>query len=421
MTRLAMDETPPLAQFENARLHAMFAELETTRLNVEDKNRSNLFSWRGQFTPQFVDYLLETYARPGQRILDPFCGSGTVLQEAAARRLPAVGLEINPAAYAMAKFFAFSGLSPAGRKALVEQARESLHEAAQEFGPSLPLFQDAGGGYRESASNLLDLARRLLSGAGDKPTRLLLLLALFRAESAKAGELVATVSRALRFLSDQLLRLPGPENPPIAKLADARDAHTWVNQAADVIITSPPYINVFNYHQNYRALLELAGFDMLKVAHSELGSNRKHRSNRFLTVIQYCLDIELALHSFAKALAPNGLLIMVLGRESRVRGVAFGNSKIVASLIRGCGAFVEPQTYERVFVNRFGQSIFEDILVARRRGESDGSEHGREVAISCLQHALNDAVGEVRADIEEALALAASVRPSPLFNKSELI
>ena len=398
----------------------MLADLETARLNVENKTRSNLFSWRGQFTPQFVDYLLETYARPGQVVLDPFCGSGTVLQEAASRRLTAIGLEINPAAYAMARFFSLSALTQKARKSIVASAAQQVQSAIAQLPSDLPLFRESTD-YRESVSNLLDLGKQLLDKAEDKQTKLLVLLSLFRAESSKNGDLAKIVNRSFQFLSEQLLLLPLADRVPVATLSDARSAHLHVDQEAHVIVTSPPYINVFNYHQNYRALLELVGFDMLKVAHSEMGSNRKHRGNRFLTVIQYSLDIELAIKSFAKALAPNGLLIMVLGRESKVRGVSFANSAIVAALIERSGAFNKPTSHERVFVNRYGQSIFEDILVARRVGDSDSCEHAREVAGAFLHSALDSQVGEVRSNIEEALALVGAVCPSPLFNKSALI
>jgi len=123
----------------------MFSALESTRLNVDDKSRSNLFSWRGQFTPQFVDYLLETYARPGQRVLDPFCGSGTVLQEAASHGLAATGFEINPAAYAMAKFFSLCGLSHASRVTLAKSADEVLRSVLVTLDADLPLFRSSSG------------------------------------------------------------------------------------------------------------------------------------------------------------------------------------------------------------------------------------------------------------------------------------
>jgi len=398
----------------------MFAELETARLNVEEKNRSNLFNWRGQFTPQFIDYLLETYARPGQRVLDPFCGSGTVLQEAAAHRLAATGLEINPAAYAMAKFFSFAGLSQNARREVIRDASEVLFVATSELDDGLPLFRGASDG-REEAAGLLEVAVEVLARAEDKQTKLLLLLALFRADSGKNGNAVATVTRAFHFLADCLLQLPATAEAPVAALADARNAHLFFAQAADVILTSPPYINVFNYHQNHRALLELVGFDMLQVAQSEIGANRKHRGNRFLTVIQYCLDLEMCLNSFAQALAPDGLLILVLGRESRVRGIPFGNATIAEALLASNSAYSRLPSHERVFVNRFGWEIFEDILIARRTGAPAMSEAARGVATSALQRALGEAEGEVRVNLEEAVRLVESVQASPIFNKTALL
>lgn len=43
-----------------------------------------------------------------------------------------------------------------------------------------------------------------------------------------------------------------------------------------LVLTSPPYINVYNYHQQYRASAEALGWDLLEVAKTEIGSNRKH-------------------------------------------------------------------------------------------------------------------------------------------------
>jgi hypothetical protein len=71
-------------------------KLQPGLLNIEEKNRSNLFAWRGQFSPQLVECLLDAYCLPGSVVLDPFAGSGTVLFEAALRSLPAYGFEINP-------------------------------------------------------------------------------------------------------------------------------------------------------------------------------------------------------------------------------------------------------------------------------------------------------------------------------------
>jgi hypothetical protein len=127
-------------------------------------------------------------------------------------------------------------------------------------------------------------------------------------------------------------------------------------------VTSPPYINVFNYHQHYRRSVESLGFDLLKVAKSEIGSNRKHRQNRFLTVIQYCLDMAAVLHELHRVCRPQTRLVVVLGRESKVRKTPFYNSEIVARLaVMSCGCNLLTRQ-ERVFQNRFGELIYDEIL-----------------------------------------------------------
>ncbi len=47
---------------------------------IENMERSNPFPWNGQFSPQLVETLLQTYAPSGGFMLDPFLGSGTVLK-----------------------------------------------------------------------------------------------------------------------------------------------------------------------------------------------------------------------------------------------------------------------------------------------------------------------------------------------------
>src|SRR3989339_1709508 len=79
-------------------------------LDIEDKKRSNLFAWRGQFSPQLIECLLDAYCLPESVILDPFAGSGTVLFEAAAMSLSAYGFEVNPAAWSFSKLYEFANL-----------------------------------------------------------------------------------------------------------------------------------------------------------------------------------------------------------------------------------------------------------------------------------------------------------------------
>jgi hypothetical protein len=89
---------------------------------------------------------------------------------------------------------------------------------------------------------------------------------------------------------------------------------------------------VFNYHQNNRIAMESLRWQLLEIAKSEIGSNRKHRGNRLLTVAQYCRDMFDVFVELRRVLKPCGKAIFVIGRTSSVRGIPFQNGTIVSAL-----------------------------------------------------------------------------------------
>ena len=393
--------------------------LEQARLDVVDKTRSNMFNWRGQFTPQLVEYLLDTYAESTDVSFDPFCGSGTVLLESARRNIKSVAYEISPAAYAMAKFLTLSTLTHSDREELFESVKAPIDGLIGSY-PDLPIF-DIHGEFRDRYRNLLGFAADLFAKTETKTETLLALVILFHAENNHKGYLAPAILRACKATQANLMALPHTTVSLSAELCDARLSHRHQRSSTDIIITSPPYINVFNYHQNYRALLEVLGFNLLKIAESEIGSNRKNRGNRFRTVVQYALDMEQALLSFAQSLRQEGLLILIVGRESRVRGIPFSNSSILKEIALSSRAYELESQNERLFLNRFGQHIKEDILILRQSHPPTSGTHAREIARRHLESTLGTASGEVKQDIVLALSNVETIQPSPFLNGKEMI
>lgn len=384
------------------------------RLDVTDKSRSNLFSWRAQFTPQFVDYILDTFAKTGCVVLDPFAGSGTVLQECSAKDLSCHGFEINPAAYAMSKFFSFANCSEVERLQVLSPLEEKVKRLAEPF-RDLPLFKQSED-FRESYKNLLDFSGLLFSEISDKQERILALNTLFVAESGQKNGLTKTITSSFEYIKQSTLGLPFSDSVINTHLADARSVDRFCHSTVDLILTSPPYINVFNYHQNHRAILEKLGWNLLKVAVSEFGSNRKNRGNRFKTVTQYCLDMAKSIVSFWHTLKPDGVLILVIGRESNVRRVPFHNSFIVKDLLRFSEGFGSVTNYERTFTNRYGIKIKEDIIVTKRAPSIPTNSRARDVARKHLTTAIHCSPSDVHAEIKEAIDTIPSTEESPLFS-----
>lgn len=199
--------------------------------------------------------------------------------------------------------------------------------------------------------------------------------------------------------------------------ADARSL-PLEDGSVDLALTSPPYINIHNYHQKFRRSVEAMDWNVLNFARSEIGSNRQNRANRFLTVIQYSLDMALALREMARAAKTGARLILVLGRESSVRGARFFNGELVARIaLRSVGLELD-RCQERVFRNRYGIDIYEDILHFHTGGglcdEASTLENARHVAKRFLLETRSQAPKKERPGIDDAAASADSVSPSPV-------
>lgn len=146
-----------------------------------------------------------------------------------------------------------------------------------------------------------------------------------------------------------------------AFLSDARLLPISENKI-DFVVTSPPYINVFNYHQNYRKAAEILGWDLLKIAKSEIGSNRANRGNRFYTVVQYCLDIANSLKELSRVCKKDARLVFVVWHESNVLGVPFYNADIIEKIGILSGLYRKVLRQKRTFKNKFGKIITEDLI-----------------------------------------------------------
>ena len=347
-------------------------------LNIETKNRSNLFAWRGQFSPQLIECLLEAYCLPESIVLDPFAGSGTVLAEAATKSLCAFGFEINPSAWSFSKVYEFANIESAKRESVIAELRSKIEH---EF--PVILFSDDSLPLDAVEERVIRIAQAISDDAKVLCNALVVLLDIFNNPITNGF-----VQSKFMALTELVRQLPYSARTIKADLRDAR-ALPLNNQSVDFAVSSPPYINVFNYHQNYRRSVEVLGWDLLRVARSEIGSNRANRGNRFLTVVQYCIDMANSLQELARVLKPEGRAVLVVGYESRVLGVPFHNADIVEQLALQCGSFSVSLRQKREFTNRFGDIIREDILNLRRDDYSANSEVpvivGRTVAKEALE------------------------------------
>ncbi|MCW5802269.1 MAG: hypothetical protein KIT31_07770 [Deltaproteobacteria bacterium] len=286
-------------------------------------------------------------------ILDPFCGSGTVLVEAAAAELPAVGVDLNPLATLVAR--AKTWLVPPHRRRKLREAAHAIaggvlaagkaaRRAAFEPMPRRrPTGFDPNARDRRLAAWFAPHVRReleALAAAVDDVERddaelggiLLACLSaiLYKVSSRTSdtdgtwvdrdiarGQACRLFAQRADLLSAGLDDLPPRPRPRVVE-ADARTLGTAgivPDGTAGGVVTSPPYAGTYDYAEHQRLR-----FDFLALHHrdfdaGEIGARRSFDQPREGSNPTAAWRTALAdtLHTLGRALAPGARAAIVIG------------------------------------------------------------------------------------------------------------
>jgi DNA modification methylase len=385
--------------------------IDQNLLNIANKYKSNPLPWNGQFSPQLVQVLLNYYSKNTDIIYDPFLGSGTTLLEAGELNRKAYGTEINYAAVCLSRIYGLVNSDFPYRMVLVNEFENILINHGILFSDSL---------FSEN-KNIINQIKDLIEKYSDSKYKVLLDCFVILLDFYKKDFSPKWLAMKWYKIKDLIKSLPVSDQEIIVLQEDARET-SLSNSLIDFIITSPPYINVFNYHQQYRSSSEYLNGSVLPSAQAEIGSNRKNRGNRFYTVIQYCMDMSLVFNELNRICKDESRIIFIVGRESSVRKTNFRNGEIVSEIACACCYMKLVNRQERVFINRYGINIYEDILhFTSTKNIKDPVSHAKSIAYNLLNNVVDYAPEESQYDLKDALEKIDDIRPSPSLKIKELV
>jgi Predicted DNA modification methylase len=248
-------------------------------------------SYAGRMHPSTARTAIARFSQAGQDVLDPFCGSGTVLVEAMAAGRKAVGSDASPLAVVIARVRSTT-LGPEGRLRLVESARQIAEQAAERARkrtrPEIPQWargekdrffphvafelyglraligetkeDDVGHALRACLSSILV---KFMRGSDEAVARRIGRGVPSHFFASRAEEL----ARGLEALER---RTPAGTPVPQIHVADARDLGLLAAGGFDLILSSPPYAGTYDYaeHHDVRFLwlgLPRANLDRVQV------------------------------------------------------------------------------------------------------------------------------------------------------------
>ena len=292
-------------------------------------------SYAGRMHPSTARTAIAELSKPGQRILDPFCGSGTVLVEAMASARVAVGVDASPLAILIAKVRS-TLLDEAACERLVLAAREisdeSCERARKRIRPTIPAWAS-----REKerfsphvALELLGL-RELLGETGEDPIGYALracfssILVKFmrQKEIPSEGEPGQRIGRGVpsRFfagraeeLARSLLALaqktPKGTPQPEIQLGDARKLAHLKDASFHLVLSSPPYAGTYDY-----ADLHDVRFLWLGLSREDLDRKQVGARTEFLGSPEkrWQRDRRKWLGEIGRVVKPGGAVVLVIG------------------------------------------------------------------------------------------------------------
>ena len=256
----------------------------STSLDARNEARHRWFWVKEGFSPLLVRTAIETeHCRPKDLVVDPFCGGGTVPLEALRRQMASAGAEVNP-------FLAFAANAKVRtpEKPAVGIWRDRARQAIF-VGTYSPLIgfstfaktKHKRGLFNQSVLKGFRSAWQSLEAA-PCTTRDVLRLCLLRSildcanfsrdgkalryRSALIGrqfgrkELDAAFSSRVIDVIDDIDTSEIPPTSPFIELADSRHRLSERFRGFKLCITSPPYLNSFDYTDVYRPELFLGGF-----------------------------------------------------------------------------------------------------------------------------------------------------------------
>lgn len=279
---------------------------QSTRYSVH-----GLHEYKGKFNPQLAHSLLNIFgADQRHRILDPFCGSGTTLVEAAHLGIAGTGLDMNPLAVFVAntKLAALWSDTSRLRTELRKLTRTlNRRKAAENLDGSRHAY--LGKWFTPEILSDLERLRGAISEVG-KPSESFFLTAasdLLRDWSLQdPGDLrirrrrtplpvvpfieawSATVSERIGIVEAVQPLLGAPRCSSKVRLADARNcgAASKLGGKFDFVITSPPYATALPYIDTQRLSLVWLGLiepdEIRKLEAAVLGSREVLREGHEL-------------------------------------------------------------------------------------------------------------------------------------------
>ena len=317
---------------------------------AETKSNTGLHGihpYPARFIPQLPRQLINLLQPPKSGVIfDPFCGSGTSLVEAQALGFRSVGIDLNPIATLLTKV-----KTTLTDKRLSESAQALVDSARLVEQPiAIPAIPRVDHWFDEAVQEKLTVLTERIQAIGDEAIREGLMIAIssiiVRVSRQDGDTRYAAVQKSTKEQVYELFVRAAAEidrsrdvhfqNLFSSSLQESRviTADVLSVKAPDVgpvdlVITSPPYPNAYEYWLYHKYRMYWLGFDPIAVKEAEIGARPHFFKSRPQTEDDFESQMEGVFRLLDAILRPNGHVCFVVG-DSKIHGRIIDNVALLS-------------------------------------------------------------------------------------------
>ncbi len=355
----------------------------------DDPDRSHVHGFHtypARMHPVTAARLVRVVSGDGMALLDPFCGSGTVLVEAMIAGLRPAGTDLNPLAVMLARLKT-SALDEAACATLLAAAREISAFANERrvrragatrryppedvalFDPHVLLELDslragiagrpepfvADGLWLVLSAIIVKVSRRASDTSEAAASRRIAAGYTARLFVRKAEDLAARMA-VFRGL------LPPGTPPARVELDDATRLRSLKASTVDAIVTSPPYAGTYDYVAQHALRMRWLGMDAHPFAQGEIGARRRYTAlDAGAARAAWGRELGASLRAMARVCRKGARAALVMA-DSGARGEALRADVILGEEARSAGfQFVARASQTRPHFHGETARAFKDV------------------------------------------------------------
>jgi site-specific DNA-methyltransferase (cytosine-N4-specific) len=354
----------------------------------------SLHPYPAKFPPQLPHTILEQFAHEKATVLDPFCGSGTTLVEARLLGCNAIGVDVNGLSSLLSKVKA----TPLSKTELAQIqsfldliTNEDLQWKTKR--PTIEVKKIEGLEHwfqLNVAEELTHILNRISEQKNENVRdflKIVLSSIIVRVSNQESDTRFAAknknipnnftfnlfLSRANEYLTriaDYSQKVNGDNYLKLLN-ADSRNLSMLDNESVDIIITSPPYANTYDYYLYHKFRKRWLDLDVQYAQYNEIGSRREYSSLK-KPATQWTTDLKKCFSEMHRLIKKDGLAFIVIG-DSVIKKELIKIDEVITSFMPEIGFEIcniissNLSEHSRIFNPTFAQKNKKEHLIILKK------------------------------------------------------